>query len=204
MTHMTQELPIYMNGVVYYGSWDDNFYALRASDGKPAWTYKTSESVYVSPSNSNPATDGKHIVFGMNASKDKGDVWCLDAQSGKLLWTARTNGKSVCSFNSPFVSGGRMYIADLNGWLSCLNIADGKQVWLSQTGDVAYDDSPVVADGKVYIGGLSGGLYCFDERTGAREWAYSTGDGYNFASPTVWRDLVIIPSTDGTVTAVRR
>ena len=204
MTHMTQELPIYMNGIVYYGAWDSKFYALRASDRTPVWTHETSKSIYLAPSNSNPATDGKRIVFGMNASKDKGDVWCLDAKTGKLLWTARTQGKSVCSFNSPFVSGGRVYIADLSGWLSCLSATDGKQIWLSSTGQAAYDDSPVVADGKVYIGGLSGGLYCFDAATGKQDWAYSTGDGYNFASPTVWRDLVIIPSTDGTVTAVRR
>lgn len=204
MTHMTQELPIYMNGTVYYGSWDDNFYALRAADGKPAWITRTSESVYTSPSNSNPATDGKRIVFGINTIKDKGDVWCLDAATGKEVWTARSKGKSVCSFNSPCIAGGRMYIADLNGYVSCLNMADGKQVWLSQTGDIAYDDSPVYADGKVYIGGLNGGLYCLDAKTGNKEWTYSTGDGYNFASPTVWRDLIIAASTDGTVTAVRK
>ncbi len=204
MTHMTQELPIYMNGVVYYGSWDDYFYALNGADGKETWKFKTSESVYASPSNSNPTTDGQRIFFGMNTQKDKGDVWCLDATAGKILWTARTQGKSVCSFNSPFVSGGKVYITDLSGWLSCLSAVDGKQVWLAQTGQAAYDDSPVVANDKVYIGGLSGGLFCFDAQTGKQDWSYSTGEGYNFASPTVWRNLVIIPSTDGTVTAVRR
>jgi outer membrane protein assembly factor BamB len=62
----------------------------------------------------------------------------------------------------------------------------------------------VVADGKVYVSGLRGNLVCFDAATGRKEWAYSTGDGYLLASPTVWKDLIIVPSTDGWVTAVRR
>lgn len=110
----------------------------------------------------------------------------------------------MCGFNSAFIAGDRFYIAALNGDLFCLNMADGSEIWHASTGQETYENSPVMANGKVYIGGITGGVFCLDAATGQRLWDYSTGNGYLFASPTIWHDLVIAPSTDGYVTAISR
>ncbi|MCX6377696.1 MAG: PQQ-binding-like beta-propeller repeat protein, partial [Armatimonadetes bacterium] len=206
MKRMSQTVPIYMNGAVYFGAWDNYFHALRASDGKELWGFKTGATLYYSPANSDPATDGKRIVVTSYPGKGADpDIYCFNAKTGDLEWKRRNpGGKSICIFNSPFVSGDRFYIADIGGGLYCMRMADGKEIWRSKIGQTCYDNWPVVADGKVYVSGLRGNLVRFDAATGIREWAYSTGDGYLLASPTVWRDLVIIPSTDGAVTAIRR
>ncbi|MCX6377233.1 MAG: PQQ-like beta-propeller repeat protein, partial [Armatimonadetes bacterium] len=166
--------------------------------------FKTGATLYYSPANSDPATDGKRIVVTSYPGKGPDpDIYCFNAKTGDLEWKRRNPGeKSICVFNSPFVLGDRFYIADIGGGLYCMMMAGGKEVWRSSIGQSNYDNWPVVADGKVYVSGLRGNLVCFDAATGKKEWAYSTGDGYLLASPTVWRDLVIIPSTDGWVTAI--
>ena len=206
MTRMTQELPICMDGAVFFGAWDNTFYALNAKDGSIRWKTKIGEILYASPSNSNPATDGRHIlVAAWTWHKEDPDLFCLDAKTGDIVWKRRSpSEKSMCGFNSPFIAGDRFYIAALNGDLFCLIMADGSQVWGTSTGHETYENSPVMANGRVYIGGITGGLFCFDAATGHKVWDYSTGSGYLFASPTVWKDLVIAPSTDGWVTAVRQ
>jgi outer membrane protein assembly factor BamB len=83
-------------------------------------------------------------------------------------------------------------------------MSDGGEIWRTTIGQTCYDNWPVFADGKLYVSGLRGNLVCFDAAAGKKEWTYSTGNGYLLASPTVWKDLVIMPSMDGTVTATRR
>ena len=206
MTRMTQELPIFMDDAVFFGAWDNTFYALNAKDGSVRWKTKIGEILYASPSNSNPATDGRHIlVAAWTWHKEDPDLFCLDARTGEITWKRRSpSEKSMCGFNSPFIAGDRFYTAALNGDLFCLNVSDGSKVWRASIGKETYENSPVVANGRVYIGGVTGGLFCFDAATGQKKWEYSTGSGYLFASPTVWQDLVIAPSTDGWVTAITR
>lgn len=206
MTKMTQELPIFMDGAVFFGAWDNTFYALNAKDGSVRWKTKIGEIIYASPSNSNPASDGKHILIGgWPWHKEDPDLFCLDAKTGDITWKCRNpSEKSICGFNSPFIMSDRFYIAALNGELFCLAMADGSEIWHASTGQETYENSPVTANGKVYIGGITGRVFCLDAATGHKVWDYSTGNGYLFASPTVWHDLVIAPSTDGFVTAISR
>lgn len=207
MKRMNQTVPIYMNGVVYFGAWDGHFHAVDAKTGKDVWKYKTGETLFWSPSNSDPATDGERIVVTAYQGPEPGvpDVFCIDVKSGEEVWKRKNpGGKSLAIFNSPYVVGDRFYLPDVGGNLYCMKMADGSEIWRTTIGQTCYDNWPVYADGKLYVAGLRGNLVRFDAETGDREWSYSTGNGYLLASPTVWKDLVIIPSMDGTVTAVKR
>lgn len=206
LKHMCQIVPLYMNGVVYFGAWDGNFHALDAKTGKDVWKFKTGDTLYWSPSNSDPSTDGKRIVVTAYQGEGKvPDVFCIDVKTGELAWKRQNPGeKSLAIFNSPYVVGDRFYLPDVGGNLYCMQMSDGKEVWRTAIGQTCYDNWPVVVDGKVYVSGLRGNIACFDAATGKKEWAYSTGNGYLLPSPTVWKDLVIVPSMDGTITAIRR
>ena len=206
MARMTQSKPIYTDGAVFFGAWDQHFYALNAKDGSVRWKTPIGGIIYFSPANSNPATDGKRIVVASTPWPKKNevpDIYALDAKTGQVAWTHRCLIDSHCAFNTASIEGGRLYISSLGGKLFCLSMADGNEIWSAGIGQEAYDNSPIYADGKVYTGGIKGGLFCFDA-SGKKDWAYSVGAGFTFASPTIWNDLVIAPSTDGWVTAVRR
>ncbi len=206
LKHMCQVVPLYMNGVIYFGAWDGMFHAVDAKTGKDVWTYKTGDTLYWSPSNSDPATDGKSIV--VTAYQGEGnvpDVFCFDVKTGALVWKRKNPGeKALAIFNSPYVVGDKFFLPDTGGGLYCMQMADGKEVWRTTIGQTCYDNWPVVSGGKLYVCGLRGNIVRFEAATGKKEWTYSTGNGYLLAAPTVWKDLVIVPSMDGTVTAVHR
>jgi len=205
LNRMAQVTPVYLNGVIYFGAWDQYFHALRAGDGSELWRTQIGNSIYYAPANSNPATDGKRIFFAATFEHEgEPDILCLNSNTGNIIWSRRNPiGKFHCSFNSPCVAGDRLYIASLSGDLFCLSTIDGREIWSASTGQETYYNSPVFSNGKVYIGGITGGIFCFDAETGTSEWSYRAGGSYLFASPSVWENLVITPSTEGTVTALR-
>lgn len=205
MDRATQVVPIQLNDAVLFGAWDKNFYALDSKTGNERWKTPIGVSFYYSTANSDPATNGERIVVNVTPYKPQDhDIYCLDAKTGQILWSRRNPGKSDCGFNSPCANGDRFYTLSGNGEVFCMSFADGKEIWRGNAGISIVSGKPAFADGKLYVTGLRGNIACLDAANGKALWSYSTGEGYLFGGETVWRDLVIVPSTGGTVTAIRR
>lgn len=68
------------------------------------------------------ASDGKVIVLG-----DRGDLTCLDLQSGDELWTAELPRGRGKYFSSPVLAGDLLYCLREDGMLQIGRIADGYQ-----------------------------------------------------------------------------
>jgi outer membrane protein assembly factor BamB len=68
--------PAVVNGVVYFGSWDENVYAVDASTGTKLWSYAVGSGVYSSPAVANG------VVY---VSSDDGKVYALNAATGAKL-----------------------------------------------------------------------------------------------------------------------
>ena len=105
--------PIVVGGLVYVGSYDDNFYALNATNGAVVWTYTTGSNV-VSPA---AVADGL-VYFG---SEDN-NVYTLNAETGALVWNY-TTGFYVDS--TPEVSNGVVYVASEDWKVYALNASTG-------------------------------------------------------------------------------
>ena len=58
-----------------------------------------------------------------------------------------------------------------------------------------------MAYGRVYVGSTDGKVYSFGATTGKLRWSTSTGS-YVYASPAIWRRLVLIGSYDGLFYAI--
>ena len=97
--------------------------------------------------------DADRIVIG---GRDK-FVHCLDARTGKAIWTFAT-GARVDS--SPAIAGNRVYVGSNDGRFYVLDLATGKKIWVFDTGS-PLSASPAIAEGRVVIGSQDGRLYCF-------------------------------------------
>jgi outer membrane protein assembly factor BamB len=69
--------PAVFEGMVYFGSWDGNLYAVDAREGKEVWRFKTRGSV-----SSSPAIADDIVYFGSN----DGNLYAVDAKTGLEMW----------------------------------------------------------------------------------------------------------------------
>ena len=89
-----------------------------------------------------------------------GHLWCIDAsQTGDITETAGIWHFGDEQFNRTMstvaIADGLLYIADLSGFLYCLDVNTGDLYWKYDT-FAAIWGSPYVVDGKVYLGDEDG------------------------------------------------
>jgi outer membrane protein assembly factor BamB len=95
--------PAAANGVVYAGSENSTFYALKASNGHQLWSYRTGGQVQCSPAVANGT-----VYF----DSFDGNVYALRARTGVKVWSYATGGSGNNS--SPTVVNGVVYIGGGN------------------------------------------------------------------------------------------
>jgi outer membrane protein assembly factor BamB len=147
----------------------------------------------IGPSETSPLLVGRHLYVG----DWNGNVWNLDALTGKTIWRFHTGGAVKGGIA---IAGGRLYVGSYDGHVYCLSLA-GKKIWTSSAEPQLYGSSPfystpAVAYGRVYIGSTDGKVYSFGARSGKLRWSHSTG-GYVYGSPAVARGLVYAGSFSG-------
>jgi eukaryotic-like serine/threonine-protein kinase len=169
--------PAVSNGSVYFGSLDNNLYAIDAVTGKEKWRFVTMGAVYSSP----VVSDGI-VYFG---SLDN-NLYAIDAVTGKEKWRYTTWRKV---YASPVVANGILYIGSDDGNLYAIDAVTGKNQWQFQTGGYV-KFSPAVADGVIYIGSEDNNLYAIDVETGKELWRFATGAYLFKSSPAVSNSVV--------------
>ncbi len=230
--------PAVVDGTVFVGSYDGNVYALEAATGAERW--RTSIGVvggapavaeglvYVTTGQGNAApavTDG--TVY---AGDGFGSVlYALDAATGEQRWSSGQLQRGLSAFDAvtgterwhvtterqvnapPAVTGGLVYVSDVDRRLYALDPARGSQIWSARIGEdpdvsatgasiVTPGPAPAVSDGTVYAAGWDGTLVALDSATGAEHWRAEVAFG-TVSSPVVASDAVLIGGMDGTVSA---
>jgi eukaryotic-like serine/threonine-protein kinase len=212
--------PAVLDGVVYVGSTDGNFYAIDAASGAVKWKF-ASKAWEVS----SPAVASGVVYF---LSYD-GNFYALDAASGQVKWKFKTDGERHYAgthlhylqpasekmpdpwdfyLSSPSVWNGAVYFGSSDGNVYALDAYSGALKWKFKTGDVVHS-SPAIADGAVYIGSWDTYLYALDAASGAEKWRFKTGDdpdAHNHigiqSSPAVADGIVYFGSRDSYAYAV--
>jgi outer membrane protein assembly factor BamB len=156
--------PAVVNGKVYTGADDGNIYCLDAATGNKLWQTSAgniTNSViglgYQAPIRSSPMVVGSKVYVG---SLD-GNLYCLDANSGTVLWKFQTGGEILAT---PTIVDGAVYVPSCtpipNGHLYKLDADDGTVIWdaiipyvLDRTFDMGNYllASPTVAEGMVFV-----------------------------------------------------
>ena len=169
-----QSSPIAVGGSVYLGSDDGTLWSLSLSDGDHKAVFKAEQSIKASPS-----LDDGRLFFGDYA----GNMYALDASSGKLAWKTDTTttpaGGSGGFFSSPAIAGGRVYAGRDDGTVFAFDSDSGGYLWHYATGGAVYG-SPALApipggDLTVFIGSYDAKLYALDSGTGKVTWSETVG-----------------------------
>lgn len=133
-------------------------------------------------------------------------VLCLDATTGKTLWTRTIklkanprHPKSSWASSTPAVDGERVYavFADVENYLLTAYDFDGKQIWQKNIGGFesqhGQGSSPIVFEDLVILTNDQDGpssIVAFDRRTGETAWTAprkSASQSTSYATPFVYR-----------------
>ena len=145
----TAASPALVDGVAYYGTFNNEVLAVDLAKGTVNWRYE--HDVRHFPFYSSAAVaDGKLVVGG----RDK-IVHCLDQKTGEALWTFRTGARVE---SSPAIAGDRVYVGSGDGRFYVLGLDTGEVLWEFNAG------APFVASKTAYstalVRSLERELYC--------------------------------------------
>jgi len=149
---------------------------------------------------SSPAVAGERVLF-LHRTGTQLHLDCLQAETGKRFWrhTRSTDFRGRYNSNngprsSPTISGDHVYVHDIDGILTCLELATGRVVWkrnLIEDFHLPVDffgvvPSPLVLGDLLVLNlGAPRGpcVAAFDKNTGALVWGAGTRWGASCASP---------------------
>jgi len=189
--------PVVAKGVVYFGSGDNNLYAVDAASGELRWKFATGDVVHASPA----YTDGV-LYFGSWDSY----FYAVDAASGKEKWRLHT-GEDALIHNqvgfqsSPAVVDGVVYTGCRDSNLYAIDAASGKEKWHVGNNGSWVITSPAVAKGKVIFGTSDTSKYQIADTATGKVEAVEQGKAYMFSSPAIAGDVVFIGVLNGTLEA---
>lgn len=153
------------DGAVYFGSTDNNVYAINP-DGSLRWRYETGGLI----DTCSPAIgiDGT-VIVGSN----DGTLRAFDPVSGALRWS-HAFGTGIAVSNSPAVAtDGTLYVKPSDGFLYALNPYSGDVLWKYDCSAIgSYASAAVAADGTVYQGSDDKKLYALNP-DGTLKWSFT-------------------------------
>ncbi len=174
--------PVVLNGMVYFGACDKNFYAVDAETGNLKWKVRTDGPVCVGRSCT--IHDNK-IYFG---SYDH-FLYCLD-MNGDLLWKFKTRDMVN---STPMIKNGVVYFGSRDQNMYAVDADNGKLIWKFWTHG-AVSPSPAWADGNIYFGSFDKNLYAVTEQ-GRLLWKFKTND-FIVEPVETCNGIIYLPSTD--------
>ncbi|MGC9454072.1 MAG: PQQ-binding-like beta-propeller repeat protein [Phycisphaerae bacterium] len=150
------------------------------------WTFHGQDEAFFS----SPAVVGNRVYvagakLGMTSRGGSGRIYCLDADTGAVVWESRPDGYFP-TFSSPVVVGDRLLVGEglhyhNNSRIVCLDRGSGEVIWEYRTGGHV-ECTPVVSGGRVFVGTGDDGIYAFavegDGEGGAKVLWHAPGDEY--------------------------
>ncbi len=155
------------------------------------------------PVRGSPVVSSGLVLFGSG----DGNLYALDASSGRERWRAGLGGGAVSS--TPAVGGGLAVATARDRVVAAVDLQSGRPRWRFESGpEMPFEwewdfwlSSPAIAGKTVFVGAGDGNLYALELSTGRKIWQVPTG-GRVRSSPAVADGVVYFGSMDGKVYAV--
>jgi len=203
------------NNVIYVNPYGAYFYAIDARNGQIKWKFdksQYSESALIQgpfEESSGPTVAEGKVFFGSY----NGKVYCLDMETGKLLWyyqlpkePYRKNPYTPTSVFTPVTyHNGAIYFGGIDGYLYAVNASDGSLKWRyrAQSADPAgtpineghkeIESRPLVYKNKVFFNNWAGYVYAVN-LDGSEAWKKQIVTSF-YLSPAR-SDIQAIPSAN--------
>jgi eukaryotic-like serine/threonine-protein kinase len=185
--------PVIWSGNIYFGSGDENIYALDANSGTLKWKFKTGDVVHASPA----ISEGLLFVGSWDTF-----FYALDAATGAEKWRFKTgedhnvhNQEGIQS--SAAIADGIVYFGCRDSNLYALDAHTGEKRWAFFNKGSWVIGSPAVRDGKVYFSTADTALvHALDAKSGAEFFSLKF-NWLLFSSPAVAGNTLYIGSEEG-------
>ncbi len=190
--------PTIVGNVVYFGSGDQNVYAVDATTGALKWSFATGDVVHASPA----VVDGVVYI----GSWDR-NLYALDANTGKERWRY-TTGNDTTIYNqiglasSPAVANGMVFVGGRDGHFHAVDARTGALKWKHDNRGGWTIASPAVRGGAVYFPTSDGRRFkALDVATGAVRIDLQN-KAISFSSPALAGEVAYYGTSDGYLNAV--
>ncbi|HLX25073.1 MAG TPA: PQQ-binding-like beta-propeller repeat protein [Usitatibacter sp.] len=189
--------PVVVDGLVYFGSGDGNFYALEAATGAMKWKFHTGDVVH-----SSPAYAGGVLFFGSWDSY----FYAVDARTGVEKWRFHGGEDPVIHNQVGFqgsaaVVDGVVYVGCRDSNLYAIDAATGKEKWKFNNSGSWVITSPAVIDGKVVFATSDSSLFHVVDADTGKSIARQQSKAFMFASPAIAKGIVYQGVLNGTLEA---
>ncbi|WP_298652192.1 PQQ-binding-like beta-propeller repeat protein, partial [uncultured Proteiniphilum sp.] len=171
--------PLVKDGVIFFGSWGNKFYALDIETGKPRWIWNSGHSNrMLSPAQVVPvATHGRIYL----ASPDR-YMTVLDEDTGEVIWRYNDPENRVRESIGISEDGNTVYAKTMDGDILAIDatVTERKIKWISSGEDMGYELTPtpvVEKNGIVYAPTDKGLIYAYRASDGAFLWKYRISSG---------------------------
>jgi len=174
-------------GMVFASSDWGAYYAVNSSTGQVIWSFI--DPVAIEFIVSSPIyVDGDLFII------DKFNIDCLNASTGKSLWSAYTGDEL---YVSPSYADGKIYVTTSQRHIFVLDTTNNGVTMANATMPSSSWSSPSIANGKLYVGCNDWNIYCFSEYVSNQA---STVSPQN--NVTLGHDLVIVVAVIAAVSVV--
>jgi len=183
--------PLLTENLVIQGNAIDGIRAFHRKSGQHEWERAFKNGV----EGGAVLGDGK-VYFGAN----DGNFYCLDAETGKTLWTTPLNSETL---TAPVIQGGSVYHLTGDNTLRAFDASTGNVLWVKTRPvkalmTVRGQTQPLFADGMIYAGFSDGIFAAYDATNGFEKWTKRIGDDKKFndvdASARIYKDCVLVAS----------
>jgi hypothetical protein len=138
----------YSSGYFFFGSANGTVYAV-SKDGEELWHTSLGSTIETTPA----------VAFGkVFVGADDGNLYALNAASGKVLWKYSTGGPIIAS---PIVSINEIvYVGSTDGYIYALYAETGDLVWSDNTG-ASIEVTPVLDNGLLFVASSDGTIRAY-------------------------------------------
>jgi outer membrane protein assembly factor BamB len=161
--------PVVKSGLVYSMDIHGNVQARKVADGSVVWELMTSpEEGHSNTMGGGFAADGDVLYI----TTSFGEVWCVEAQSGKNIWTKQLETPIRAA---PTVFAGRVYVVTVNNEIYALEAKTGDELWdyagIVEPSSLLGGSAPAACAQAVVVALTSGEIYCLSPESGRMLWS---------------------------------
>ena len=197
--NFTLTRPLVKDGIVFFGSWGNEFYALNTATGNLKWKwYNGQNNRMFSPAQVVPVITHNKVFL---ASPDR-FMTVLDEETGDVIWRHNDLENRVRESIGVSEDGNTVYAKTMDGTILAVDATANERVikWISSGEDMGYELAPtpvVEKNGVVYAPTDKGLIYAYSATDGSFLWKYRIATGLiNMILPTDTNELYV-SSMDG-------